>query len=80
MARFEGVSWNFDESLIAYVAEEPAPSKPTFNSSGYKKDSSNEKDCSSWKGQGDFEEEWGETYAGKRKSALFVIEIQRSIT
>ncbi|KAI6694193.1 hypothetical protein NL676_021903 [Syzygium grande] len=73
---FEGVSWNFDESLIAYVAEEPAPSKPTFNSSGYKKDSSNEKDCSSWKGQGDFEEEWGETYAGKRKSALFVIEIQ----
>ncbi|KAF8014436.1 hypothetical protein BT93_H0304 [Corymbia citriodora subsp. variegata] len=73
---FEGVSWNFDESLIAYVAEEPAPSKPTFNSSGYKKDSSNEKDCGTWKGQGDFEEDWGETYVGKRKSALFVIDIQ----
>ncbi|XP_030541210.2 acylamino-acid-releasing enzyme isoform X2 [Rhodamnia argentea] len=73
---FEGVSWNFDESLIAYVAEEPAPTKPTFNSSGYKKDNSNEKDCGSWKGQGDFEEGWGETYAGKRKPALFVIDIQ----
>ncbi|KAG6732745.1 acylamino-acid-releasing enzyme isoform X1 [Carya illinoinensis] len=70
---FEGVSWNFDETLIAYVAEEPSPSKPTFNDLGYKKGGSTEKDCGSWKGQGEWEEDWGETYAGKRQPALFVI-------
>ncbi|XP_030541217.2 acylamino-acid-releasing enzyme-like [Rhodamnia argentea] len=70
---FKGISWSHDESLIAYVAEEPAASKPNFDSSGYKKVNSNEKDCGSWKGQGDFEEEWGETYAGKKKPTLFVL-------
>ncbi|XP_059632429.1 acylamino-acid-releasing enzyme-like isoform X2 [Cornus florida] len=72
---FEGISWNSDETLIAYVAEEPAPSKPTFNDLGYKKGGSTDKDCGSWKGQGDWEEDWGETYAGKRQPALFVINI-----
>ncbi|PWA86149.1 acylaminoacyl-peptidase-related protein [Artemisia annua] len=73
---FEGISWSSDESLIAYVAEEPAQPKPTFNDTGYKKDaSSTDKDCSSWKGQGDWEEDWGEAYVGKRQPALFVINI-----
>ncbi|KAI8561214.1 hypothetical protein RHMOL_Rhmol04G0320800 [Rhododendron molle] len=72
---FEGISWNSDETLIAYVAEEPSPSKPTFSGLGYKKRGSAEKDCGSWKGQGDWEEDWGETYAGKRQPALFVINI-----
>ncbi|CAK8570723.1 unnamed protein product [Lathyrus sativus] len=72
---FEGISWNSDETLIAYVAEEPSPAKPTFNDLGYKKSGSDDKDSSSWKGQGDWEEDWGETYAGKRQPALFVINI-----
>jgi acylaminoacyl-peptidase len=75
--RFEGVSWNSDETLVAYVAEEPSPSKPTFNDLGYKKGGSTDKDYGSWKGQGDWEEDWGETYAGKRQPALFVININR---
>ena len=77
--RFEGISWNSDETQIAYVAEEPAPAKPTFNDQGYKKGGSNDKDCGSWKGQGDWEEDWGETYAGKRQPALFVINIARFV-
>ncbi|KAK7243155.1 hypothetical protein RIF29_37943 [Crotalaria pallida] len=72
---FEGISWNSDETHIAYVAEEPSPGKPTFNDLGYKKGVSTDKDTGSWKGQGDWEEEWGETYAGKRQPALFVINI-----
>ncbi|KAJ6725940.1 SERINE PEPTIDASE S9 FAMILY MEMBER [Salix purpurea] len=28
-----------------------------------------------WKGQGEWEEDWGETYAGKRQPALFLIDI-----
>ncbi|XP_058724235.1 acylamino-acid-releasing enzyme-like [Vicia villosa] len=72
---FEGISWNSDETHIAYVAEEPSPAKPTFNDLGYKKSGSDDKDSSSWKGQGDWEEDWGETYAGKRQPALFVINI-----
>ncbi|CAJ1966982.1 unnamed protein product [Sphenostylis stenocarpa] len=73
---FEGISWNLDETCIAYVAEEPAPAKPTFNDLGdYKKGDSSDKDCGTWKGQGEWEEEWGETYAGKRQPALFVINI-----
>ncbi|OVA05354.1 Peptidase S9 [Macleaya cordata] len=72
---FEGISWNSDETLIAYVAEDPSPSKPVFDGLGYKKRGSAEKDCGSWKGQGDWDEDWGETYAGKRRPALFVINI-----
>ncbi|XP_019231044.1 PREDICTED: acylamino-acid-releasing enzyme-like isoform X1 [Nicotiana attenuata] len=72
---FEGISWNNDETLIAYVAEEPAPSKPTFTTFGYKKENSTDKECGKWKGQGDWEEEWGETYAGKRQPALFTINV-----
>ncbi|XP_017223095.1 acylamino-acid-releasing enzyme isoform X1 [Daucus carota subsp. sativus] len=72
---FEGISWNSDESLIAYVAEEPAPLKPTFGDLGYKKGGSTDKDCSSWKGEGNWEEDWGETYAGKRQPALFVVNV-----
>ena len=75
--RFEGISWNSNETLIAYVAEEASPSKPTFNDSGYKKGGSADKDCGSWKGQGEWEEDWGETYAGKRQPALFLIDINR---
>ncbi|CAN4116541.1 unnamed protein product [Withania somnifera] len=72
---FEGTSWNSDETLIAYVAEEPVPSKPTFTTFGYQKEKSTDKECGSWKGQGDWEEEWGEAYAGKRQPALFIIDV-----
>ncbi|KAJ1431580.1 WD40/YVTN repeat-like-containing domain superfamily [Sesbania bispinosa] len=74
---FEGISWNSDETHIAYVAEEPSPAKPTFGDQGYKKGGSDDKGCGTWKGQGDWEEDWGETYAGKRQPALFVINITR---
>ncbi|GAA0165166.1 serine protease [Lithospermum erythrorhizon] len=72
---FEGISWNAEENLIAYIAEEPAPLRPTFTSLGFQKSGSAEKDSGSWKGQGFWEEDWGETYAGKRQPALFVINI-----
>ncbi|XP_057428993.1 acylamino-acid-releasing enzyme isoform X2 [Lotus japonicus] len=72
---FEGISWNSDETHIAYVAEEPSPPKPAFNDLGYKKGGSDDKDYGTWKGQGDWEEGWGETYAGKRQPALFVMNI-----
>ncbi|KAI3979487.1 hypothetical protein MKX01_001679 [Papaver californicum] len=72
---FEGISWSSDETLIAYVAEDPCPSKPVLDGLGYKKRGSTEKDCNSWKGQGDFEEDWGEAYSGKRCPGLFVVNI-----
>ncbi|XP_028784170.1 acylamino-acid-releasing enzyme isoform X2 [Neltuma alba] len=73
---FEGISWNLDETCIAYVAEEPSPAKPAFNDQGYKKGGLTDKDSGSWKGQGAWEENWGETYSGKRQPALFVISIK----
>ncbi|KAK2400018.1 acylamino-acid-releasing enzyme [Trifolium repens] len=72
---FEGVSWNFDETMIAYVAEEPSPTKPVFSNMGYKKGGCSEEDFGSWKGQGDWEDDWGETYSAKRRPTLFVINI-----
>ncbi|KAK7345939.1 hypothetical protein VNO77_16555 [Canavalia gladiata] len=73
---FEGVSWNLDETRIAYVAEEASPAKPTFNDrGGYKKGGCANKNLGCWEGQGDWEEDWGETYAGKRWPALFVMDI-----
>ncbi|KAL4297139.1 hypothetical protein GQ457_12G004010 [Hibiscus cannabinus] len=73
---FEGISWNSDESLIAYVAEEPSPCKPSFDCRGYKQGGSKDTECTSWKGQGDWEEEWGECYVGKKQPALFVINLK----
>ncbi|WVZ58981.1 hypothetical protein U9M48_009193 [Paspalum notatum var. saurae] len=72
---FEGISWNQEETFIAYVAEEPPQPKPVFNDYGFKKEGSSEKDCKSWKGEGDWEETWGETYSKKRIPALFVVNI-----
>ncbi|CAN6311156.1 unnamed protein product [Urochloa humidicola] len=72
---FEGISWNQEETFVAYVAEEPPQPKPVFNDYGFKKEGSSEKDCKSWKGQGDWEETWGETYSKKRIPALFVVNI-----
>ncbi|VAH08981.1 unnamed protein product [Triticum turgidum subsp. durum] len=72
---FEGISWNQEETLIAYVAEEPPQPKPEFNDSGYRKEGSSQKDYRSWKGQGDTEDNWGETYSNKRIPALFVANI-----
>ncbi|CAH8385394.1 unnamed protein product [Eruca vesicaria subsp. sativa] len=73
---FEGISWNSDETLVAYVAEEPSRTKPTFDHLGcYKRPNSLDKEIGSWKGQGDWEEGWGEAYAGKKQPALFVINV-----
>jgi acylaminoacyl-peptidase len=73
---FEGISWDSDETHVAYVAEEPSRPKPTFDHLGYyKKENSLDKGIGSWKGEGDWEEEWGEAYAGKRQPALFVINV-----
>ncbi|XP_049407108.1 acylamino-acid-releasing enzyme-like isoform X2 [Solanum stenotomum] len=72
---FEGISWNSDETLIAYIAEEPVSAKPTFTYYGNEKGNCPDKDCNSWKGQGDWEEGWGEAYDGKRLPKLFVISI-----
>ncbi|KAF3671497.1 putative transcription factor UNE12-like [Capsicum annuum] len=72
---FEGISWNSDETLIAYIAEEPISAKPTFTYFGYKKGNCPDKDFNSWKGEKDWEEGWGEAYAGKRLPKPFVINI-----
>ncbi|XP_057818724.2 acylamino-acid-releasing enzyme 1 isoform X1 [Cryptomeria japonica] len=73
---FEGISWNSDETCIAYVAEDPAATQPVFTSSGYRPGTSGEKEPGSWKGQGDWLEDWGETYSGKRRPTLFVLNIK----
>ncbi|KAI0516333.1 hypothetical protein KFK09_009005 [Dendrobium nobile] len=72
---FEGISWNFEETHIAYVAEEPALPKPVFDDSGFKGEGSFNKDSGTWNGQGDWEEDWGETYSKKRRPTLFVLQI-----
>lgn len=81
LSRFEGVSWSHDEEHIAYVAEEPLPSRPLFGqslfSTGQSSKSEGEVDAGTWKGQGDWLEDWGESYSGKRRPVLFVASLGR---
>ncbi|KAL5224477.1 hypothetical protein ABZP36_011116 [Zizania latifolia] len=73
---FHGISWNQEETFIAYIAENSPEPKPTFDhDAGYRKEVSPEKDCNNWKGQGDWEEDWGETYSRKGRPSLFVLDI-----
>ncbi|KAG0579472.1 hypothetical protein M758_4G100500 [Ceratodon purpureus] len=75
---FQGVSWSENEDYIAYVAEEPAKPKPVF---GQNFVSSNQSDteilgAGTWEGQGDWMEDWGETYTGKRRPVIFVANVE----
>ncbi|RCV43027.1 hypothetical protein SETIT_9G262900v2 [Setaria italica] len=72
---FHGISWNQEETLIAYIAEAPPQPRTAFNDCGYRKEDSSEEDCNSWKGQGDWEEDWGERYCRKGRPSLFVLDI-----
>ncbi|OAE21003.1 hypothetical protein AXG93_2024s1160 [Marchantia polymorpha subsp. ruderalis] len=77
---FEGVSWSNDEESIAYVAEEPSAPLPVYGQSLFATGQSSsrseaESDASSWKGQGEWMEDWGESYTGKRRPMLFVASI-----
>jgi len=77
--RFHGISWNQEETLIAYIAEAPPQLRPVFSDSGYRKGDSSDEDCNTWKGQGDWEEDWGERYSKKGRPSLFVLDIARSV-
>ncbi|XP_044953945.1 acylamino-acid-releasing enzyme 2-like isoform X1 [Hordeum vulgare subsp. vulgare] len=72
---FQGISWNQEETFIAYIAEQTPQPKPAFDDIGYRRGGSSEEDCNSWRGQGDWEEDWGETYSRKGRPSLFVLDI-----
>ncbi|KAG0553896.1 hypothetical protein KC19_12G047600 [Ceratodon purpureus] len=74
---FEGVSWSQNEEFVAYVAEEPALSRPIFgqNASTSGQNSNGALEAGNWKGQGDWVEDWGESYSGKRRPVLFVANV-----
>lgn len=74
---FEGVSWSQNEEFVAYVAEEPAVSRPIFGQNGSTsgQNSNGTLEAGNWKGQGDWVEDWGESYSGKRRPVLFVANV-----
>lgn len=74
--RFQGASWSQDEECIAYVAEEPDKSRPVFGQNDTSSNQSNT-GAGSWEGQGEWMEDWGETYTGKRRPVLFVVNVER---
>lgn len=78
--RFQGISWNHEETFIAYIAEQSPEPKSAFDDAEYRKGGSSEEDCNSWRGQGDWEEDWGETYSRKGRPSLFVLDIARSLS
>lgn len=74
---FEGVSWSQNEEFVAYVAEEPAVSRPIFGQTASTscQNSSGALEAGNWKGQGDWVEDWGESYSGKRRPVIFVANV-----
>lgn len=89
LVRFEGVSWNEDETRIAYVAEEPIPERPVYGRRPSASGSSSEEaqtptekkaagnDAGMWKGRSAWVEDWGEKYTGKQRPLVYVVYIAR---
>ncbi|GAQ80280.1 Dipeptidyl aminopeptidase [Klebsormidium nitens] len=79
---FEGVSWNQDETRVVYIAEEPAPERPVYGRRQAAKGTEDlEKkaagnDAGTWKGRGDWVEDWGEKYTGKHRPLVYVLDIK----
>lgn len=81
--RFEGVSWNEVEDSIAYIAEECSHPRPLFGQDGsastHNRKLPYDDVAGTWKGQGDWLEDWGEYYTGKRRPVIFVANITRCV-
>ncbi|CAL5219578.1 g1438 [Coccomyxa viridis] len=86
-----GAAWDPSESRIAYVAEVPADtetpewvslatSKPSQDT---KEDGKHEKSPKAapktWRGVGEFEDDWGELYTGKRAPGIFILDLKTFI-
>ncbi|KAL0045655.1 hypothetical protein WJX82_000743 [Trebouxia sp. C0006] len=79
-----GAAWSPDESRLAYVAEAPAASQtPAWGGlvkSSKSSSEGDEKDTAApktWRGQGEWQEDWGELNVGKRPPSLFVLDLKR---
>ena len=81
-----GATWSPTEKEIAYVAESPIQSRtPKWHAVGPNPAGSKEKNDSnsdagasarSWRGVGEFREDWGELNTGKRPPAIYTLNIE----
>ncbi|KAK9806703.1 hypothetical protein WJX73_010367 [Symbiochloris irregularis] len=74
-----GAAWSPDESQIAYVAE-AAPAKQTPLWCGPDKQAQKDDKVpaaapAGFRGQGEFQEDWGELNTGKRAPAIFILDV-----
>ncbi|KAK9901675.1 hypothetical protein WJX75_007946 [Coccomyxa subellipsoidea] len=82
-----GVAWDSAEQRIAYVAEVPAEvetpewggsCQEAASSEGSSDGAKEEKGAApkTWQGLGEWQEDWGERYTGKRAPGLFVLDLR----
>ncbi|KAH0993896.1 hypothetical protein GBA52_005379 [Prunus armeniaca] len=72
---FKGISWNSDETLIAYVAEEPSPPSPHLQARATRKVAPQKRTLVTGKVKGIGRRNEGKPMLEKRQPALFVINI-----
>ena len=72
---FEGVAWNAVEDRVAYVAEAPAAVRTPLWPGRVKAKTGDDAAPSGWRGQSELNEDWGEQLSGKRRAALFVVDV-----
>ena len=72
---FEGVAWSADEDRVAYTAEAPAAVRTPLWPGRVKAKAADDTSPSGWRGQGEHIDDWGEQLSGKRRGALYVVEV-----
>ena len=73
---FGGVSWSANEGRVVYVAEAaPADPTPEWGMAVTRTAGAGTDGRKSWRGQGEWREQWGEQLVGRVEPAVFILEV-----
>lgn len=68
-----GAAWNQEETAVVYVADVPLGDRTPL----WCGEEKTEAGPKGWRGQGPYQDDWGETYAGRSDPSLYVLDVEK---